>query len=287
MKTLLYTLTLLSGFFTFGQTNLVVNNSFESNTMLPNDGGQWYNCTGWNNCGGTQVQGYYGNPDYFHNNGSGMVQLPSTALAYVEPHTGDAVMGFLAYHESQGIADDIREYIGTELEQPLVVGQAYEVSFWITNGFSSIGHKYSCNHIGVNFSIGELSQNGTSYINDIPEVEIEGNQWSTEWELITLTFIAEEASTHLTIGNFYPDSDLNIDLEITTPVPFNGAYYFIDDVSVQRTSLANLNTNELGNPKELVKIVDLLGRPCSVKTNIPLIYIYDDGSTQKVFKTEL
>ena len=45
--------------------------------------------------------------------------------------------------------------------------------------------------------------------------------------------------------------------------------------------------NELSNTsKNLIKIVDMMGRETSFKPNTPLIYVYDDGSTEKVFTIE-
>ena len=38
--------------------------------------------------------------------------------------------------------------------------------------------------------------------------------------------------------------------------------------------------------KELLKIIDVLGRETTVKPNTPLIYIYSDGSCERVFKIE-
>lgn len=38
--------------------------------------------------------------------------------------------------------------------------------------------------------------------------------------------------------------------------------------------------------KELVKIVDLLGRETKFKPNMPLIYIYDDGTSERIFVNE-
>lgn len=38
--------------------------------------------------------------------------------------------------------------------------------------------------------------------------------------------------------------------------------------------------------KEIIKIVDLMGRETPYKPNTPLIYIYSDGSTERVFKLE-
>ena len=47
--------------------------------------------------------------------------------------------------------------------------------------------------------------------------------------------------------------------------------------------LEEISTN---NNKELVKIVDLMGREVSFKPNTPLIYIYSDGTRERVLKLE-
>ena len=44
--------------------------------------------------------------------------------------------------------------------------------------------------------------------------------------------------------------------------------------------------NELTTTKNLIQILDLMGRETSFKTNTPLIYVYDDGSIEKVFSME-
>ena len=40
---------------------------------------------------------------------------------------------------------------------------------------------------------------------------------------------------------------------------------------------------ELTSSKNLIQILDMMGRETSFKPNTPLIYVYDDGSTEKVF----
>jgi len=51
-------------------------------------------------------------------------------------------------------------------------------------------------------------------------------------------------------------------------------------------SSSTVEINELSTSKSLIQILDLMGRETSFKPNTPLIYVYDDGSTEKVFSVE-
>ncbi len=57
--------------------------------------------------------------------------------------------------------------------------------------------------------------------------------------------------------------------------PDIGAIEFFDPVSVP--------TIEANSQKELVKIIDLMGRETTLRTNTPLIFLYADGTSEKVF----
>ncbi len=54
------------------------------------------------------------------------------------------------------------------------------------------------------------------------------------------------------------------------------------DYSGSGVGLIELNDE----PKNLVKIVDLMGRETEFKPNTVLIYVYDDGSTERIMKVE-
>jgi hypothetical protein len=43
---------------------------------------------------------------------------------------------------------------------------------------------------------------------------------------------------------------------------------------------------ELNGDKVVVKIVDVLGREIQETSNVPMIFIYSDGSRERVFKVE-
>jgi len=51
-------------------------------------------------------------------------------------------------------------------------------------------------------------------------------------------------------------------------------------------SSSTAGINELTSSKNLNQILDLMGRETSFKPNTPLIYVYDDGSIEKVFSVE-
>ncbi|MCH2216179.1 MAG: hypothetical protein MK086_13505 [Flavobacteriales bacterium] len=167
-----------------------------------------------------------------HVEGGFPAQFTNTLPAFVNSHTGDAIMSFLGYHDPAVGATDIREYLSVEFSEPMNVGTEFEISFWIANGESSIGHFYQCDGIGVVLSGQALQQEGTSYIDREPQVEIEVEFFSNEWAQQTFTYEADSAYTHLTIGNFHSDEETSVSIALDGPLPFAGAYYFIDDVSV-------------------------------------------------------
>lgn len=248
--------------FAINAQNLVPNNGFEEYSALPNAQGQWNRCNGWTNAGGTPVNGFFGDPDYLHLNGGFPAQLPSTPPAFVNPHSGDAIMAFLGYREPAVGATDIREYLSVELSEPLEIGTAYSISFWISNGESSIGHFYQCDGIGVLLSGQEPQQIGTSYIDREPQVKIEGEFFSNEWVRQTFTYEADSAYTHLTIGNFYSDEETSVSVAVEGPLPFPGAYYFVDEVSVipdVPASPGDLDGNGVIDINDLLEILADLG----------------------------
>jgi len=51
-------------------------------------------------------------------------------------------------------------------------------------------------------------------------------------------------------------------------------------------STSTVGLTELTTSKTLIQILDLMGRETTFKPNTPLIYVYDDGSTEKVFSVE-
>ena len=85
---------------------------------------------------------------------------------------------------------------------------------------------------------------------------------------------------------------------VYSPQNFDG---LIDDVGIWDRALTQceitelytgtqcdlgIENNTLSTTKQLIKITDLVGRETTFKPNTPLIYIYSDGTAEKVFKLD-
>ncbi|MBK9449334.1 MAG: hypothetical protein IPN95_07945 [Bacteroidetes bacterium] len=211
--------------------NLVSNYSFETNSGCPAGPCEWQRPTGWNNVNMLTGCGSFGTPDYYHTCGAGFSHLPYNGYLTVNPHTGNAVMGFLTW--SGALSPNFRELVSTQLTAPMVIGQNYSVSFWICNGFTPY-YGGGSNHIGLDFSTTALTQGGglSNVVSLVPEYEIPGVFFSHDWVNYTFNITATAAWRYITFGNFYNDAATTATL-FYAPAPFFRCYYFIDDVVVQ------------------------------------------------------
>ena len=69
-------------------------------------------------------------------------------------------------------------------------------------------------------------------------------------------------------------------------IVFTGVYddsLWIFKYNPEQTSISELNSNQ---PKELIKIVNLLGQEVEYTPNTILIYQYSNGTSEKVFTLE-
>jgi hypothetical protein len=208
--------------------NMVPNGDFELYDSLPGSSGEWYKCLLWNNLS-MEHDWPHGTPDYLSTKGVSSAQLPDCVFAHVTPQSGDAVMGFCIDYEDN--EPEFREYISNQLIMPMVVGNSYFVSFWVTNGDAAWSSQYGCNHFGVMFSDSIPVQYEHEPIAGIPQYEYQGELWSTEWKHITFSFIADKPYEYITFGNFYNDEETNCTL-FGPDANESGAYYFLDNVEI-------------------------------------------------------
>ncbi|MCB0844554.1 MAG: gliding motility-associated C-terminal domain-containing protein [Bacteroidetes bacterium] len=233
-KTAFFTQFLLVAFMVLGGPhylsgqNLVPNHDFEINTGLPVFLSGYPFVLDWNNAGGAITT-----PDYFHAlaPATGAASLPNTSLGTLNAQSGLAIMGFYAYSYTQIPALQYREYIQTQLISPLVPGQSYRVSFWVSTGTPLSPERGGSDGLGVDFSDFPISQNiispiYTGNIPTIPDFQVSTIIQNANWQEITFNYTPTTPEQYMTVGNFKPDASTNVDAQITI------SYFFVDNFSV-------------------------------------------------------
>jgi len=235
----LITTLMLFGNLTFGQ-NLVPNSGFENFTSCPTSSCQWSHATDWSNVNGATGcnNGNSGSPDYFNSCGGQFFNFPNTLNGQLNPYNGNAVMGIATW---LGFTANFREYLGVQLTSALQAGEQYRLSFAFTNGnkVNNLSYGGHSTELGVHFSVGALTQNNRRPIILTPTIETVGGIFSTNWTVLNFTFTAPSNATHMTIGNFRNDNQSTITQEITPSSSFGYAFYYFDDVVVERITPLN------------------------------------------------
>ena len=82
-------------------------------------------------------------------------------------------------------------------------------------------------------------------------------------------------------------------IEVDDPLYSESTWIYVDTAVNFSANCANACSSEITNliefnasPRTLVGIIDMMGSETTFKPNTPLIYIYDDGSAEKVFSVE-
>lgn len=225
MKIKIFILLISILFSKFGASqNLISNGDFEDYTSLPVWVGEYYKCVGWSNASSPTAT-----PDYFHSLATGPLSLPNSGFGTVSPYSGSAIMGFV----TRGGTNNFREYLSTPLTSPMVIGDNYNISFWITNGESNHNCGWSSNHIGIRLSTTPLVQNLSTPLGGTPQLEIPGEVWELTWRFINFNFTADSSYNHFTIGNFYNDLSTLFTYQVFSAEYV--AYYFIDKLEIVPT----------------------------------------------------
>lgn len=220
---------------TFGQ-NLVPNPGFEITTpfcgIFPNAAQFAATTANW-------ASANIGSPDICHT--SLAVNCPNAAVGSISPsrwgseppHGGDSYAAAITH--CSNCASETREYLRVQLTSPLVVGQTYEASMWVSGGENC---KHKTNNLGMYFSVNPPSQNNWLNIPLSPQVN-ETNLVTliSGWQKVSGTFVAANASQYLTIGNFFNDANTNI---ATAPSGLVYSVYFIDDVEVKAVTVTTV-----------------------------------------------
>ncbi|CAN5562615.1 hypothetical protein BH11BAC1_BH11BAC1_04110 [soil metagenome] len=157
------------------------------------------------------------------------------------PHTGNIFVGQFLY-TIPGFNQ--REYIQAQLTGPMTPGNIYYAEYYVS--FADY-HELYTDRLGAYFSDSpvNLLNDGPMLFN--PQVMASGFiSDSSGWVKISGTFMATSAYNYITIGNFYDDANTSTQVNpngSSAPGCY-GAYYFVDDVTVQETK-TGISENDL------------------------------------------
>jgi hypothetical protein len=219
--------------FSFAQTNLVPNWSFENYDTCPDNVFQLNRCSDW-------LQ--FRNPcDYFNACcTNGIEGVPDNiAGTNMEAACGVAYVVINAYTET---IINYKTYIGAQLTSPLVVGTKYYVNFKASPcGFHSTQSTTCqgvCNKLGAFFTtIGYNYQTNPMPIPNYSQVYTDSLIKDTGvWTTVRGSFIADSAYQYIAIGNFFSDS-LTTYMEIYPPGDGPCAAYYIDCICCSSDSM--------------------------------------------------
>jgi len=212
--------------------NLVFNGDFEIYDTCPASGSTPGNleierCTGWT------APTKLGTSDYFNACSINFINsVPQNFFGYQQPYSGNGYCGFFAWAiDINNNSNSYREYLQTQLQQPLIAGKEYHFSFFV----SYYGVNYSVEKIGALFSSNNFNGNNYSPIVATPQI-VYSNGIITDslgWTKIEGNFIANGGEQFLTIG-YFEDSLAVFDTLNThnEEFIFPESYYYIDGVEL-------------------------------------------------------
>lgn len=219
--------------------NLVLNPSFENTASnCANFGGEGFtsDLLNWDDANSSYDS--CSSPDLFSACNLFVTNMPSSVLGYQYAHSGTRYAGFITCE--LGGVDNYREYVEGTLSSPLVAGQTYCMSFYISLADNVA---YATNNIGVYFTNTLYQHNacpGTSnsLINATPQLNYSCSaitDTSAGWMRLQWSYTATGGERYFTIGNFFNSSSTTIVNTGRGAInPY--AYYFIDDVSIVANS---------------------------------------------------
>ena len=220
--------------------NLVYNGSFEEHRFCP----QRIDALGVMKAPDAWWQPTLGSSDYFHLCGGRECTVPRNKMGYQIPHSGDAYCGIYCSQENY------REYLQTELRTPLQAGRRYRVTFYVSladlspHAVATIGalltdYPLRDSTIGIlmrreQSSLGDREEQSiaTYYTPQVLNPADSVIHATRHWSEVSGTIVAEGGERYLTIGNFFDFNHSTVTHLNNARALLQGAYYYVDDVSV-------------------------------------------------------
>jgi len=209
-------------------SNLLLNPGFEEHLIVPDDwfykGSDFGNAVRyWESATGASPDAY--GPDIYvpkHWREKGFGQSPA--------HHGSSMAGITVYG-CHGGKPHCREYIQTQLTEPLVPGQRYRIAFWTKHLPASL----QVDNLSAAFSSQRFALPSDDLITLDPVAPPGRMLTSTggNWIYYQQEFHADSDHGYLLIGNFRDDAQTRVGRQCPDDcLPF--AYYYIDDVSLEK-----------------------------------------------------
>jgi len=206
--------------------NIVPNPSFEEYSSSP---------IGWFYTGKhfTSVMKYWSSPtaaspDVFGPKVTVPVLWEDKGFGTVQARNGHSMAGITLVGCGDG-KPHCREYLQTPLLDALVIGQQYQINFWVRR----LPGGYVINELGL------LFKDKRTYIEDDVRLDFQNviiaiaeDNNPNGWIKMKATFTAQDESDYLIIGNFNNDLDSNASKAADQSLSFG--YYYIDDVEVHK-----------------------------------------------------
>lgn len=208
-------------------SNIVPNPSFESYSGTP---------IGWFYTGRhfTNVVKYWSaataaSPDIFGPKVRVPLHWQEKDFGDQKPKGGQSMVGITVYGCEEG-KPHCREYLQIQLHEPLVIGQNYYAEFWT----SHLPHSLQINNLGMYFSTSRIERPTDEQLTFKPQVNANAVvvACDMQWVKISGHFVAQTEADYLIIGNFYDDSQTQVQQECSDHLKF--AYYYIDEVLVKK-----------------------------------------------------
>lgn len=204
--------------------NLVPNGSFEEYDYCPDHWSQFdENVVDWTVSANS--------PDYMNACRDSIdVGIPYNLFGYQFPSDGAAYVGVCTYKFN---APMFREFITAALPSPVDVGQVVFLSMKVAPGGGgsspTMSAKWTSRGIGVRLSTQPFSWPQTSFPNSaslfLDEVLLD----TSNWTVLSGSFIADSSYQYVSVGNFFEDS-LSSPLLLDTAPGAQVAYVFVDEV---------------------------------------------------------
>lgn len=234
---------LLSAFASQAQ-NLVINPSFETLSSCPMGPSELSKATPWRDAHENLVGDTCSTADLFNTCspfGALGVGVPGNILGNQTARTGNGYAGIIVYEAftitgcQPLFGSGWREYLQGTLSAPLVAGQTYCVTFYVS---LADGVKFASNNIGVYFSntlvnVSCASVSGASNLPFTPQLVYSGPDLinTNGWQRLQWDYTATGGEQYLVIGNY--NDDAGTSYICSNENAFNPyAYYYVDDVSV-------------------------------------------------------